>query len=335
VGVTQPLDDLVTAARRRSLRTLPSAPFMHGAAHWNALSAWATGGTVVVQDDPTRFDPADVLATCARTGVTALQVVGDPFARPLLEELARTDHDLSALRFLLSGGAVLSAPVKARLTAALPGLTIVDVLGSSETGRQAVTKGEGAFVPERTAVVLSDDLARRLAPGDPEAGWLAQVGRVPMGYLGDEARTRATFPVLDGVRFAVSGDKVRLLADGRLDFLGRESVTINTGGEKVFAEEVEQALTSHPAVRDAVVVGRPSERWGQEVVAVFSLVDGASRPPDAELRDHCRTSLAGYKLPKAFVTVPTVRRSPAGKADYAWARDQASVNSSSVNSSVV
>src|SRR5918993_4243957 len=127
-----------------------------------------------------------------------------------------------------------------------------------------------------------------------------------MGYLGDEAKTRATFPVVDGVRYAVSGDKVRLQADGRLEFLGRESVTINTGGEKVFAEEVEQALTSHPAVRDAVVVGRPSERWGQEVVAVFSLVDGASRPPDAELRDHCRASLAGYKLPKAFVLVDTV-----------------------------
>ena len=324
VGVTQPEDELLAAARRRALRTLPSAPFMHGAAHWNALSAWATGGTVVVQDDPTRFDPADVLATCEREGVTALQIVGDPFARPLLEELARTDYDLSGLRFLLSGGAVLSAPVKARLTAAVPGLTIVDVLGSSETGRQAVTRGgAGAFVPERTAVVLSEDLSHRLAPGDTEAGWLAQVGRVPLGYLGDEAKTRATFPVVDGVRYAVSGDKVRLQADGRLDFLGRESVTINTGGEKVFAEEVEQALTSHPAVRDAVVVGRPSERWGQEVVAVMALVAGADRPPDDELRAHCRSTLAGYKVPKEFVVVDRVVRSPAGKADYAWARTAA------------
>ena len=324
VGVTQPEEELLAAARRRALRTLPSAPFMHGAAHWNALSAWATGGTVVVQDDPTRFDPADVLATCEREGVTALQIVGDPFARPLLEELARTDYDLSGLRFLLSGGAVLSAPVKARLTAAVPGLTIVDVLGSSETGRQAVTRGGGgAFVPERTAVVLSEDLSHRLAPGDTEAGWLAQVGRVPLGYLGDEAKTRATFPVVDGVRYAVSGDKVRLQADGRLDFLGRESVTINTGGEKVFAEEVEQALTSHPAVRDAVVVGRPSERWGQEVVAVMALVAGADRPPDDELRAHCRSTLAGYKVPKEFVVVDRVVRSPAGKADYAWARTAA------------
>jgi len=324
VGVTQPEEELLAAARRRALRTLPSAPFMHGAAHWNALSAWATGGTVVVQDDPTRFDPADVLATCEREGVTALQIVGDPFAGPLLEELARTDYDLSGLRFLLSGGAVLSAPVKARLTAAVPGLTIVDVLGSSETGRQAVTRGgAGAFVPERTAVVLSEDLSHRLAPGAPEAGWLAQVGRVPLGYLGDEAKTRATFPVVDGVRYAVSGDKVRLQDDGRLDFLGRESVTINTGGEKVFAEEVEQALTSHPAVRDAVVVGRPSERWGQEVVAVMALVAGAGRPPDDELRAHCRSTLAGYKVPKEFVVVDRVVRSPAGKADYAWARTAA------------
>jgi fatty-acyl-CoA synthase len=126
--------------------------------------------------------------------------------------------------------------------------------------------------------------------------------------------------VVDGVRYAVSGDKVRLQADGRLDFLGRESVTINTGGEKVFAEEVEQVLTSHPAVRDAVVVGRTSERWGQEVVAVMALVAGADRPPDDELRAHCRTTLAGYKVPKEFIVVDRVVRSPAGKADYAWAR---------------
>jgi fatty-acyl-CoA synthase len=335
LGVTRPAGELVAqASRRAGPRTLPSAPFMHGAAHWNALSAWASGGTVVVQDDPTRLDPADVLGTCARAGATALQIVGDPFARPLLDELARRPYDLSRLRFLLSGGAVLSAATKDRLHAALPGVRIVDVLGSSETGRQAVTQtssadgadatagagGPGAFVPERTAVVLSEDLSRRLAPGDPEAGWLAQVGRVPLGYLGDEAKSRATFPVVGGVRHAVSGDRVRLLADGRLEFLGRESVTINTGGEKVFAEEVEQALTSHPSVHDAVVVGRPSERWGQEVVAVVAFAPGAPAPPDDELRAHARATLAGYKVPKAFVAVDRVVRSPAGKPDYAWAR---------------
>jgi acyl-CoA synthetase (AMP-forming)/AMP-acid ligase II len=330
LGVRQPEDALVDAARARSgLRTLPSAPFMHGAAHWNAVSAWTSGGTVVVQDDPTRLDPADVLATCDREGVSALQIVGDSFARPLLDELAAGSYDLSALRFVLSGGATLSAPVKARIVELVPGVRIVDVLGSSETGRQAVTEadrrtvgagGPAAFVPSASAVVLSDDRARRLSPGDGEVGWLAQRGRVPLGYLGDPAKTRATFPVIDGERHAVSGDRARLLADGRVEFLGRESVTINTGGEKVFAEEVEQVLTAHPAVADALVVGRASERWGQEVVAVLAAREPRPIPADDDLRAHCRASLAGYKVPKAFRWVERVRRSPAGKADYGWAR---------------
>jgi fatty-acyl-CoA synthase len=325
LGVTAPADEIVDAARARAgLRSLPSAPFMHGAAHWNAISAWMSGGTVVVQDDPTRFDPADVLATCARERVSALQIVGDPFARPLVDELDAHDHDLSHLRFLLSGGAILSPPVKQRLVDRIPGLRIVDVLGSSETGRQAVAgHGSAAFRPERTAVVLSEDRTRRLVPGDDEIGWLAQAGRVPLGYLGDPAKSAATFPVVDGVRHAVAGDRVRLRPDGTLDLLGRDSVTINTGGEKVFAEEVEQVLTAHPAVADAVVAGRPSERWGSEVVAVLSARPGATAPDDEALRAHCRLSLAGYKVPKAFRWVDEVVRSPAGKADYAWARSVA------------
>lgn len=326
LGVRGSVGDIVDAAcSRAGLRSLPSAPFMHGAAHWNAISAWISGGTVVVQDDPTRLDPADVLATCERERVSALQIVGDPFARPLLDELDAHDYDLSDLRFLLSGGAVLSPPIKRRLVERIPGLRIVDVLGSSETGRQAVSGAESsAFRPERTAVVLSEDRTRRLAPGDDEVGWLAQAGRVPLGYLGDPARTAATFPVVDGIRHAVAGDRVRLLADGTIDLLGRDSVTINTGGEKVFAEEVEQVLTAHPAVADAVVAGRPSERWGSEIVAVMSSRSGAGpRPSDDEMRAHCRRSLAGYKVPKAFCWVDEVVRSPAGKADYAWARSVA------------
>jgi len=339
LGVTAPLDELVEGARTRAgLRTLPSAPFMHGAAHWNAISAWSSGGTVVVPDDPTRLDPADVLATCARERVSALQIVGDPFAKPLLDELDAHDHDLSHLRFLLSGGAVLSAPVKDRLVARLPGLRIVDVLGSSETGRQAVAGQSTGFRPEPSAVVLSADRTRRLTPGDDEIGWLAQSGRVPLGYLGDEAKSQATFPTVDGVRHAVAGDRVRLLADGTIELLGRDSVTINTGGEKVFAEEVEQVLTSHPAVADAVVAGRPSERWGSEIVAVVSARPGVDPPGDDELRAHCRTALAGYKVPKEFCWVDRVVRSPAGKADYAWARKVATGGQpvdQSPNSSVV
>ena len=321
LGVRGTVEELVAAARRRAdLRVLPSAPFMHGAAHWNALSAWMAGGTVVVQDDPTRFDPADVLRTCERERVTSLQIVGDPFARPLLDELDTGAYDLSRLRVLLSGGAVLSPAVAQRLREHVPGLRIIDVLGSSESGRQAVGDGSARFRPEATTVVLSADRRRRLAPGDDEVGWLAQAGRVPLGYLGDPEKTAATFPVVDGVRHAVAGDRVRLRHDGTLELLGRDSVTINTGGEKVFAEEVEQVLTDHPAVADAIVTGRPSERWGQEVVAVLAARPGVAPPADDELRAHCRASLAGYKVPKAFVWVDRVQRSPAGKADYAWAR---------------
>jgi fatty-acyl-CoA synthase len=332
LGVEGTSAHIVAAAPRRgrSLRTLPAAPFMHGAAHWNAISAFVSGGAVVVPDRPTRFDPADVLATCERERVTALQIVGDPFARPLLEAMDARRYDL-ALRFLVSGGAVLSAAVKARLVERIPGLRIVDVLGASETGRQAVAGAEGpgetaaptgpTFRPGAHAVVLSEDRSRRLAPGDPEIGWLAQAGRVPLGYLGDAAKTAATFPTIDGVRYAVPGDRVRLLADGAVELLGRDSVTINTGGEKVYAEEVEQALTAHPDVADAIVTSRPSERWGQEIVAVVAPRPGAELSAlHGALRDHCRTTLAGYKVPKTFCWVERVVRSPAGKPDYAWAR---------------
>jgi fatty-acyl-CoA synthase len=332
---------LDVAERRAGLRALPAAPLMHGAAHWNAISAWVAGGAVVLPADPSRADPADLLATCAREGVTTLQIVGDAFARPLLDELARASaegcaYDLSELRFMLSGGATLSVPVKAALVEAIPRLRIIDVLGSSEAGRQAVGGAEAMeFTPSPTTAILSDDRSRLIEPGDGasttdgpdgagEVGWLAQRGRVPLGYLGDEAKTEATFPEIDGVRFAVAGDRVRWAPDGRIEFLGRESVTINTGGEKVFAEEVERALTSHAAVADAIVVGRPHPRWGQEIVAVVEARANERAPPsDTELGVHCRDTIAGFKVPKVFVWVDDVRRSPSGKPDYAWARSLA------------
>ena len=145
---------------------------------------------------------------------------------------------------------------------------------------------------------------------------------MPLGYKGDAAKTAATFPVIDGVRYSVPGDRARHLADGAIELLGRDSVTINSGGEKIFAEEVESAIASHPAVADVVVAGRPSERWGQEVVAVVALVDGATADAQ-ELIDHAAGVIARYKLPKAVVFRPVIERSPAGKADYRWAREQA------------
>jgi acyl-CoA synthetase (AMP-forming)/AMP-acid ligase II len=330
LGVDQTTAQLVDAASGSHLRALPAPPFMHGAAHWNALSAWVAGGTVVIQDDPARLDPHDVLDTVARERATSLLIVGDAFARPLVDALRTGRHDGSGLRHLLTGGATLSANVKEELLELLPRLRIVDVLGSSETGRQGVQTSDtargastGTFERSSTSVVLAADLSHVLAPGSPELGWLAQTGRVPRGYLGDPAKTARTFPVIDGVRYAVAGDRARLLADGGVELHGRDSVTINTGGEKVFAEEVEQAVKRHPSVFDVVVVGRPSERWGQEVVAVVQLRPGRE-PTDDDLRAAAAPHVARYKLPKAFVRVPVVERSPSGKPDYRWAAEQAS-----------
>jgi acyl-CoA synthetase (AMP-forming)/AMP-acid ligase II len=160
-----------------------------------------------------------------------------------------------------------------------------------------------------------------LQPGEGQ-GWLARRDLIPLGYLGDEAKTAKTFPTIGGVRWSVPGDRADVLSDGRIQLLGRDSVTINSGGEKIFAEEVESALLSHPAVADVVVSGRPSERWGQEVVAIVALVDGVSADAQ-QLIEHAAGVIARYKLPKAVVFRPVIERSPAGKADYRWAREQA------------
>lgn len=326
LGITESSQDLVTAAASSTLRVLAAPPFMHGAAHWNAISGWIAGGTVIVQDQPSRLDPDDILSTVAREGATSLLIVGDAFARPLADTMREARHDIGSLRFLITGGAVLSASVKAELLELAPQLRIVDVLGSSETGRQGVHTSDaargassGTFDPSPTSVVLSQDLGRVLEAGDPELGWLAQSGRVPLGYLGDPEKTARTFPRVSGVRYAVPGDRARVLAGGGIELHGRDSVTINTGGEKVFAEEVEQALKHHRSVFDVVVVGGPSERWGQEVVAVVQLRDDGSDPSDDELRAAASPHIARFKLPKRFVRVPKVERSPSGKPDYRWA----------------
>ena len=180
----------------------------------------------------------------------------------------------------------------------------------------------GTFNASPDTSVAAENLGSILPSGHDGMGWLAQRGYVPLGYKGDAAKTAATFPVIDGVRYAVPGDRARHRDDGRIELLGRDSVTINSGGEKIFVEEVETAIASHPAVTDVVVAGRPSERWGQEVVAVVALADGANTEA-GELIDHAAQTLARYKLPKAIVFRAAIERSPAGKADYRWAREQA------------
>jgi fatty-acyl-CoA synthase len=203
----------------------------------------------------------------------------------------------------------------------LPTINNVDNVGSSESGRQGVADGRAdGFRAHGAATVLDDGRSRLLAPGDRSLGWLATTGRIPRGYLGDAAKTTATFPVIDGTRYVVAGDRARWNTDGSIELLGRESSTINSGGEKVFAEEVEAALRGHPAIADAVVAGRPSERWGEEVVAVVALRPGQEQVTDDELRDACAATLARYKLPRAFVRVDAVQRTASGKSDHAWAR---------------
>jgi 3-oxocholest-4-en-26-oate---CoA ligase len=328
-GAHPSLDSLVATARNGSLRILPAAPFMHGAGHWIAFTALNGGSTCVIQSDVKRLDPADIWGTCEREKVNFLQIVGDAFGRPLLDELERKRYDLSALQILLSGGAPLNAALKAQFLEHIPHLNVIDGLGSSETGGQGShisTKQSGAstgrFMPGPDNLILDENLTRVLEPGHEGMGWWAKRGRVPLGYLDDAEKSRKTFITLDGERYAVPGDRARHLADGTVELHGRDSVTINSGGEKIFAEEVEHALKQHPSVYDAVVAGRPSERWGSEVVGIVRLKDGHAVSA-AELIESMSAHLARYKLPKAIVFRDEILRSPSGKADYRWAREQA------------
>ena len=321
--ITDP-SELIGRAPQGRTRMLPACPFMHGSAHWMGLSTLFRGGTIVVDPSPT-FDPAGVWQVVADEHVTFLVIVGDAFARPLLEALERDRWDLTSLTVILSGGAVLSPTVKDALLERLPGCIVVDGFGASETGGQgqavAVPNAPGSstrFRMDEATMVLDDDL-RPVAPGSGVVGRLARRGRIPLGYHNDPEKSAATFPVVDGVRWSVPGDLAMVEDDGTVTVLGRGSVSINTGGEKVHPEEVESALKGHPAVFDAVVVGVPDERWGQRVTAVVQLRRGAAEPAVEELAAHVRTTLAGYKVPRALVVVDEVVRSPSGKADYRWA----------------
>ena len=323
------LDEIVDVARNGGAKLMPAAPFMHGAAHWMAFNAFTGGNTLVLPSNTTSLDPADVWFTIAQERVNILLIVGDTFGRPLLDELDRGEYDLTCMLMLVSGGAALSATVKQAFFDALPGMGIMDGLGASETGSQATqitgsgtAATTGTFTPGVGMVIVDEDLTTVLeGPGTPQ-GWLAQRGRVPLGYLGDEAKTARTFPVIDGTRYSVPGDRARITDDGLLELHGRDSVTINSGGEKIFAEEVEAALSHHPSVYDVVVAGRPSERWGNEVVAIVQLRPGFSASL-ADLLDECEKHIARYKFPKDVVFVDGVVRSPAGKADYRWAKEVA------------
>jgi acyl-CoA synthetase (AMP-forming)/AMP-acid ligase II len=302
---------------------LPLAPFMHGAAHWRAFATFAGGGCVVINPER-KLVPEHAWRLIDAEQVSFLLLVGDAFARPLLDWLAdhRAEVDLSTLKLVLSGGAILSPALKEQLAALLPATLVIDGFGASETGGQGAMVGGAAgssprFSMDESTIVLDAD-GKRAPVG--EIGRLARTGRIPLGYHKDPVKTQATFPVIDGVRWAVPGDAARLLEDGTIEVLGRGSVSINTGGEKVYPEEVEAALKSHPAVFDAIVVGVPDQRWGERVTAVLQLRDGHAAPGVDDLAEHCRTSIAGYKVPRGIVVVDQVVRSPSGKPDYRWAK---------------
>ncbi len=323
-------DELTERARAAAgmLGILVIPPFMHGAAQWAAYSAVTMGGKLVVPDHVDRLHPDDALSVAAREKVLAIPVVGDAVARPLLDEIETGDYDLGSVVTITNGGAPLSPSVRERIHRALPHVVVLDAVGASESGAQMSTSiAAGAeqqpatFTPLPDTAVISADLERVLQPGDGE-GWLARRDFIPLGYLGDPEKTARTFPTIEEVRWSVPGDRARFLADGRIELLGRDSVTINSGGEKIFVEEVERAIAAHPSVYDVVVVGRPSERWGSEVVAIVQLAEGSSAT-DSELVEVCRRHIADYKIPKAFIRTTEMVRSPAGKADYRWAKNLA------------
>lgn len=321
------IDDVVARAQYGDLnRTLPAPPFMHGAGHWTAFITLHSGGTVIVQKETRRLDADDIWRTIERERVFSITIVGDAFARPLVDQLRTGNYALDSLKVVGSGGAIFSPALKQAFLDHLPGIMIADGFGASETGAQGASftsaggsVGGGFTMDLQHTFVVDDGLTRRLADDDRTIGWLARTGHIPLGYLGDEAKTRKTYPTIDGARCAIPGDRAQRNEDGTIKVLGRESVCINSGGEKIFAEEVEQALKRHPAVYDVLVTGTPSERWGEQVTAVVALRPGASATEE-DLRESAAAELARYKLPRAFCFVDAVKRAPTGKPDYAWAK---------------
>jgi fatty-acyl-CoA synthase len=320
--ITVPQDIAARAADGYPLSLFPLAPLMHMAAMWAVWSALLNGLTIIL-DEGRVFDPHRALDIAEREGANLLQFVGDAMAGPLRDALRDNPGrwDLSKVVNLGSGGAVFSQALKDELKALVPGASITDGMGSTETGvsGQAQTSGEGMMrlvASEQQQVVIDGRIAEA-----GETGFIARSGNTPVGYYNDPVKTAETFVSIDGRLWAVSGDAARRDADGMITMFGRGSTCINTGGEKVFPEEVEEVLRRHPAIADAVVAGQSDPRWGERVVAVAALREGAARPAFDEIKAFAAERLAGYKVPKALVWVAEVRRSPAGKQDYRWAKD--------------
>jgi 3-oxocholest-4-en-26-oate---CoA ligase len=320
--ITDPDEAGPRAAANTPMVSFPAAPLMHGAAELGTFINLLGGGKVVLIR---KYTGEGVLRLVEQEKVLTITIVGDAMAVPLVEAL-ETEHgyDLSSWLVLASAGALLSQPMRDKLTEHHPNLFIIDNFGSSETGYNGaapagakVSDGLRFSINERTQV-LGDDL-RPVKPGSDEIGWVAQRGHIPLGYYNDPVKTAKTFVEANGERWVLPGDMARVDTDGTMHFLGRGSVCINSGGEKIYPEEVEAALKTHPDVVDAVVAGVPDDRWGQRVAAVLQVREGGAAPSQSDIEQHLSTQLARYKVPRVLQIVDVIQRSPSGKADYGWA----------------
>ncbi len=292
-------------------------PFMHGGSQWAMGNVHLIGGTFVLYCEP-RFDPDRVLEMASRCEVNSISVLGDAMAKPIADHLADPDaatYDLSRIVVVSNAAAPITPSVKQQLRDGFPGAMIVDSYGASETGSTGTGMDEESHSSPRFMVgpetTVLDENRQPAAVG--EMGMLARSGHIPLGYFKDEEKTAATFPVVDGVRWVIPGDFARREEDGSISLLGRGSGSINSGGEKIFPEEVESALKQHATVADAAVVGTPHERWGQQVTALVTVDEEVSVD---DLRERCKVIVADYKVPKTVLFVDEVPRTPVGKVDY-------------------
>lgn len=315
--------------RRRTTRLLAAAPLMHGTSGITSMHTLTQGGMVATLDGR-HFDADELWTTVAHHRLTMLTIVGEAFARPMLEALDRAEaagkpHDLSSVFQIMSSGVMWSQESKQAFLAH-KSMTLLDSLGSSEsvgqatqiTRRDQAVQSTGRFSLGATTQVITDD-GRMVEPGSGEIGRLANRGANPIGYYKDPVKTEETFPMIDGIRWSIPGDYATVEADGTITLLGRGSVCINSGGEKIYPEEVEEAVKTHPAIADCNVVGLPDDRWGQSVNAVVAVHPGVEVADD-EIIAHTRTQIAPYKAPKRILRVDEFVRSPNGKSDYRWAK---------------
>ncbi|MBM4267419.1 MAG: acyl-CoA synthetase [Deltaproteobacteria bacterium] len=309
------------------LTFLPIAPLMHGATQWAVMGQSFVGGKVVLMG---KFEADRVWDLVEKEKVNSVMITGDAMGRPLIEALQTSSaaRDVSSLFALTSSAATFSPAVKESFFERFPNLIMIDAIGSSETGNNGMVlvkagetamKGGPTVTKVGNTVVLDEETWKPLEPGCGKIGKLARVGDIPIEYYKDPKKTAETFVTKDGVRYAMPGDYGMIEEDGRITLLGRGSVSINSGGEKIFPEEVEAAVKSHPDVFDCTVVGVPDERWGERVCAVVQLREGR-KPELADVQNHCRSKIAGYKIPREMHVVDQIVRSPSGKPDYRWAK---------------